>query len=296
MSTTPDHVMVAVVQMQCSPDPAANVQKASERIREAAGAGANIVCLQELFRTQYFCQSEDHANFDLAETVPGPTTETLGAVAHEAGVMIVASLFEKRAAGVFHNTAVLIDRRGEISGKYRKMHIPDDPLYFEKFYFTPGDLGFLSWETEYGKLGICICWDQWYPEAARLTALHGAEMIFYPTAIGWHPSEKASEGRQQLDAWETMQRSHAIANGCFVASANRVGHEAPAGGDGIEFWGGSFVCDPSGEVLARAGNETDEVLLAEIDFSHLERQRTHWPFLRDRRTDAYAAIGRRMID
>ncbi len=231
----PEKASVALVQMQCGTDPAANLEKAIAFIREAAGKGAQIVCLPELFRSQYFCQAEDHANFALAEPVPGPTTERLETVARETGVVIVASLFEKRAAGVYHNTAAIIDSDGKFMGKYRKMHIPDDPAFYEKFYFTPGDLGFKAWPTHEGNIGVCVCWDQWYPEAARLTALRGAQLLFYPTAIGWHPAEKEQYGAAQHSAWETMQRSHAIANGCYVAAVNRVGHEAPAGGPGSNF-------------------------------------------------------------
>ncbi len=246
-----EKTQVALVQMRCGANPEQNLTRAIEFIREAAKSGAEIVCLPELFRSQYFCQSEDHDNFSLAESIPGPSTDALTKLAREKSVVIVASLFEKRAAGVYHNTAVVIDADGNILGKYRKMHIPDDPSYYEKFYFTPGDLGFQSWKTARGNLGVCVCWDQWYPEAARLTALRGAEILFYPTAIGWHPREKKKYGAAQFSAWQTMQRSHAIANGCFVAAANRVGHEAPAGGDGIEFWGQSFICAPSGEILAQ---------------------------------------------
>src|SRR5881398_1897398 len=238
---------IALIQMRCGPELDKNFSRAIEFIREAAGKGAQIVCLPELFRSQYFCQIEDHKNFDLAEEIPGKSTSALGEVARETGAMIIASLFEKRRPGLYHNTAVIIDADGKLLGKYRKMHIPDDPLYHEKFYFAPGDLGFQSWKTARGNLGVCVCWDQWYPEAARLTALRGAEILFYPTAIGWHPREKKKYGAAQFSAWQMMQRSHAIANGCFVAAANRVGHEAPAGGDGIEFWGQSFICAPSGE-------------------------------------------------
>src|SRR5947209_7370120 len=242
---------VALVQMGCGPEPDANLASAIDLIERAAGEGAQIVCLPELFRSQYFCQSENHDNFARAEPIPGPSTDALGKIAREHAIIIIASLFEKRSAGVYHNNAVILDAKGEMVGKYRKMHIPDDPGYDEKFYFTPGDLGFQSWKTDRGNLGVCVCWDQWYPEAARLTALRGAEILFYPTAIGWHPREKKKYGDAQFSAWQTMQRSHAIANGCFVAAAHRVGHEAPAGGDGIEFWGQSFICAPSGEILAQ---------------------------------------------
>jgi N-carbamoylputrescine amidase len=291
-----EKTQVALVQMRCGANPEQNLTRAIEFIREAAKNGAQIVCLPELFRSQYFCQSEDHDNFSLAENIPGPSTDALTKIAREKSVVIVASLFEKRAAGVYHNTAVVIDADGNILGKYRKMHIPDDPSYYEKFYFTPGDLGFQSWKTARGNLGVCVCWDQWYPEAARLTALRGAEILFYPTAIGWHPREKKKYGAAQLSAWQTMQRSHAIANGCFVAAANRVGHEAPAGGDGIEFWGQSFICAPSGEILAQGSVNREEIVSAEVEWKRVDQHRTHWPFLRDRRVDAYEGIQQRLID
>ena len=287
---------VALVQLRCGSNPAANLEKAIDFIRDAAKQGARIVCLPELFRSQYFCQSEDHANFALAEEVPGPTTARLEEVARECGVVIVASLFEKRAAGVYHNTAAIIDSDGKYLGKYRKMHIPDDPAFYEKFYFAPGDLGFKAWPTQHGNIGVCICWDQWYPEAARLTALRGAQLLFYPTAIGWHPAEKAKYGAAQHSAWETMQRSHAIANGCFVAAVNRVGHEAPAGGPGLEFWGQSFLVAPSGEILAKGSVDREEIVLADVEWSAVDEHRTHWPFLRDRRIDAYSGIEQRLID
>ena len=287
---------IALVQMQCGSDPEENFARAVAFVREAGRQGAQIVCLPELFRSQYFCQTEDHANFALAEEIPGKSTAALGDLARELELVIVASLFEKRRAGVYHNTAAIIDADGRLLGKYRKMHIPDDPLYHEKFYFTPGDLGFKAWETQRGKIGVCVCWDQWYPEAARLTALRGAEIIFYPTAIGWHPGEKEEFGRAQHSAWETIQRSHAIANGCYVAVANRVGREAPAGGAGIEFWGQSFICGPDGEIMARGSIDQEEIVTAEIDFSWVDRHRTHWPFLRDRRVDAYSEINQRLID
>lgn len=282
--------------MRCSPRPEENVAKATELVRDAAGKGAHIICLPELFRSQYFCQSEDHENFQLAEEIPGPTSNAMSRLAQELGVVIIASLFEKRAPGLYHNTAAILDSDGSLLGKYRKMHIPDDPLFYEKFYFTPGDLGFRSWETRQGKIGVCICWDQWYPEAARLTALAGAEILFYPTAIGWHPSEKAEFGKAQQESWETIQRGHAIANGCFVAAVNRVGHEAPSGGAGLEFWGQSFLCDPAGQIILKASSDREEVLVGEIDFNGVDRQRTHWPFLRDRRIDAYDQITKRLID
>ena len=287
---------IALVQMQCSADPEKNFGRAIEFVRDAAKQGAEIVCLPELFRSQYFCQSEDHKYFELAEEVPGRSTSTLAEVARELGIVIVASLFERRSAGIYHNTAAIIDADGKFLGKYRKMHIPDDPLYHEKFYFTPGDLGFQAWDTQRGKIGVCVCWDQWYPEAARLTALRGAEIIFYPTAIGWHPREKKEFGVAQHSAWETIQRSHAIANGCYVAAANRVGHEKPAGGDGIEFWGQSFVCGPGGEIIAKGTVDREEIVTAEIDWSAVDRHRTHWPFLRDRRVDAYRGLEQRLLD
>jgi N-carbamoylputrescine amidase len=287
-------VTLGLVQMRCTHDPEDNLRRAIAGIGEAARKGAQIVCLQELFRSQYFCQTEDHANFALAEPIPGPSTERLGAVAAEYGVVVVASLFEKRAEGLYHNTAAILDADGRYLGKYRKMHIPDDPNYYEKFYFTPGDLGFRSWETRYGRIGVLVCWDQWYPEAARLTALTGAEILFYPTAIGWHPSERAEHGEQQQSAWETIQRSHAIANGVYVCAVNRVGHEGEPGA-GIEFWGGSFVADPGGRVLVKGGMG-EEVLTVTIDLAKVDLSRTHWPFLRDRRIDAYGDISRRYLD
>ncbi len=282
--------------MKCGAEPEENFSRTVDFIRDAAKQGARIVCLPELFRSQYFCQTEDHKNFELAETVPGRSTIALGELARELGIVIIASLFEKRRAGVYHNTAAIIDSDGEFLGKYRKMHIPDDPLYHEKFYFTPGDLGFQAWETAHGKIGVCVCWDQWYPEAARLTALRGAEIIFYPTAIGWHPKEKKEFGAAQHSAWETIQRGHAIANGCYVAVPNRVGHETPVGGAGIEFWGQSFIAGPSGEIIAQGSVDREEIVMADIDWSLVDRHRTHWPFLRDRRVDAYAEINQRLID
>ena len=291
-----NRVKLGLVQMGCTPEPRENLARAIELVERAAERGAQIVCLPELFTSQYFCQAEDHSFFDLAEPIPGPTTEQLGALAQRLEIVLVASLFEKRAAGVYHNTAAVFDADGSLLGKYRKMHIPDDPLYYEKFYFTPGDLGFRAWETRYGRIGVCICWDQWFPEAARLTALCGAQILFYPTAIGWHPHEKADHGPRQHDAWETIQRSHAIANGVFVAAANRVGHEAPSGGEGIEFWGQSFLADPAGQILARATSDGEELLVAEVDLARIDEQRVHWPLLRDRRIDAYADLTRRLID
>jgi N-carbamoylputrescine amidase len=288
--------VLGLIQTRCSPDPAENLARAAAKISQAARQGARIICTQELFTSEYFCQSENHDYFKLAEPVPGPTTAVLQKLARRHRAVIVASLFEKRAAGVYHNTAVVIDAGGRLLGRYRKMHIPDDPLYYEKFYFAPGDLGFRSWKTRRGNIGVCICWDQWYPEAARLTALQGAEILFYPTSIGWHPSEKRQHGANQHAAWETMQRSHAVANGCFVAAVNRVGLEKPAGGKGLEFWGQSFVAAPSGQILARASASQEENLLVPIDLGQVELTRTHWPFLRDRRIDAYGDLSKRYLD
>ena len=292
---------IALIQMRCGPEPEENFKRAIQFIRDAAKQGAQIVCLPELFRSQYFCQTEDHKNFDLAEAVPGKSTSVLGELARELGIVIIASLFEKRSAGVYHNTAAIIDTDGKLLGKYRKMHIPDDPLYHEKFYFAPGDLGFQAWMTAQGKIGVCVCWDQWYPEAARLTALRGAEILFYPTAIGWHPSEKKQFGAAQYSAWETIQRSHAIANGCYVAAANRIGHEVPlraasGGGDGIEFWGQSLAVAPGGEIIAKGSVDREEIVMADVEWNRVNVHRTHWPFLRDRRVDAYAGLEKRMID
>jgi N-carbamoylputrescine amidase len=286
---------LALVQMRCSVDPVENLARAIDKIAEAGRRGADVVCLPELFRTQYFCQTEDHANFALAEPIPGPGSDALCAAARAAKVTVVASLFERRAAGLYHNTAITIAPDGRIVGTYRKMHIPDDPLYYEKFYFTPGDLGFIAVDTPKSRIGTLICWDQWYPEGARLTALAGADLLLYPTAIGWHPSEKAEFGAAQADAWRTIQRAHAIANGVYVGAVNRVGHEGPAGG-GIEFWGGSFVADPFGIVLAEASRTEEEILIVTCDRGHQETVRQHWPFLRDRRIDAYGAIGKRFND
>ncbi len=286
---------IGLVQMACSVDPNENLAKAEWRIREAAARGAQIVCLQELFRSQYFCREENAALFDLAESIPGPSTASLSRLAAELGVVVVASLFERRAAGVYHNTAAIIDADGALLGIYRKMHIPDDPLYLEKFYFTPGDLGFRSFDTRFGRVAVLVCWDQWYPEAARLAALTGAQVLFYPTAIGWHPAEKAEFGPAQHDAWRTIQRAHAIANGIYVAAVNRVGFEGPPD-RGLEFWGGSFVADPFGQVVAEAPHEREEILIAECDPRRIEDVRRNWPFLRDRRIDAYGDITRRVID
>jgi N-carbamoylputrescine amidase len=289
-------VVLGLIQSRCSPDPAENLGRASRQIAEAARRGAQIICTQELFLSQYFCQTEDHRYFQLAESIPGPRSKALQALARRHKVVLIASLFEKRAAGVYHNTAAIIDADGRLLGLYRKMHIPDDPLFYEKFYFTPGDLGFRAWPTRRGKIGVCICWDQWYPEAARLTALQGAGILFYPTAIGWHPAEKAEHGVNQHSAWETIQRSHAVANGCYVAAVNRVGLEKPDGGAGLEFWGQSFVAAPSGKIIAKAGVTREEILLAEVDLGQVDVTRTHWPFLRDRRIDAYAGLTQRWLD
>jgi N-carbamoylputrescine amidase len=290
-----DKINVALIQMRCSSDPRENLDRVWALIEEAARQGAQIVSTQELFRSQYFCQREDHDNFGLAEPIPGPSTEALSKLAAAHGIVIVGSLFERRAPGLYHNTAVVIDADGRLLGLYRKMHIPDDPLYYEKFYFTPGDLGFKSFDTRYGKVGVLVCWDQWYPEGARLTALTGAQIIFYPTAIGWHPGEKAEYGERQHSSWETIQRAHAIANGVYVAVANRVGHEGDPNG-GIQFWGQSFMADPAGQIIARAGIEEEQILMAECDLGLIDVQRVHWPFLRDRRIDAYQGITKRMID
>lgn len=296
MAEHAESISIGLVQNRCGANVAENLDAAERGIREAAVRGAKLVCLQELFASVYFCQSEDHKYFALAETIPGPSTERFGNLARELGVGIILSLFERRAAGLYHNTAVILGPDGALLGKYRKMHIPDDPLFYEKFYFTPGDLGFQAWDVCGVRVGVCVCWDQWFPEAARLTALRGAQILFYPTAIGWHPSEKAVYGKTHHSSWETIQRAHAIANGCYVAVPNRVGHEAPDGGDGIEFWGQSFLCNPSGEILARAGDSEETVLVAEISLQTVETQRTHWPFLRDRRIDAYGDIACRLID
>jgi len=289
-------VTLGLLQHACSEDPKENLRACLKLAERAAKDGAQVICTQELFRSQYFCQSEEHRFFNLAEPIPGPSTEAFQKLARKYKVVVIASLFEKRAEGLYHNTAAIIDADGSLMGIYRKMHIPDDPLYYEKFYFTPGDTGFRSWRTRHGTLGVLVCWDQWYPEAARLTALRGAEILFYPTAIGWHPGEKAEHGQNQHLAWETIQRSHAVANGCFVAAVNRVGHEKPVGGDGIEFWGQSFVSGTSGQLLAKASLDKPETLLVELDLASVDVTRTHWPFLRDRRIDAYGDLTRRFID
>jgi N-carbamoylputrescine amidase len=297
-----DQFNVGLIQMSCSPDPDENLRRACEKVREAASKGAHLVCLPELFGAQYFCQREDTALFDLAEPIPGPTTEALAPIARELKIVIVASLFEKRALGLYHNTAVMIENDGTIKGIYRKMHIPDDPLYYEKYYFTPGDLGFKAFDTSVTRMGTLVCWDQWYPEGARLTALQGANILFYPTAIGWHPDEKAEYGEAQHDAWKTIQRGHAIANGVFVAVANRVGHEFGdvrgnrAAGKGLEFWGGSFLCDPFGRVLAEGSHDKEEILIGKCDLKLIEETRRNWPFLRDRRIESYGGITQRFID
>jgi N-carbamoylputrescine amidase len=296
-------VRVALTQMRCSDNPDANLQTQVRLAEQAIAQGAQIVCTQELFRSQYFCQVEDHRFFQLAETIPGPSTDALCALAKRTQAVIIASLFEKRAAGLYHNTAAVIDADGSILGIYRKMHIPDDPLYYEKFYFTPGDTGFRAWQTRYAKIGVLICWDQWFPEGARLTALQGAEILFYPTAIGWHPAEKAEFGETQHDSWELMQRSHAVANGCYVCAPNRIGVEKilgsdgkPVSPDGIEFWGQSFAASPDGQVMARASSNEEEILAVNCDLAKVEFSRTHWPFLRDRRIDAYGNLTRRFVD
>lgn len=295
MTNQPRVIQLGLIQMKCDPDRSTNLVRASEAIRGAVRQGAQVVCLPELFLSPYFCQSEDHRHFSLAEPVPGPTTDHFGQLAAELKIVIIASLFEQRAAGVYHNTTAVLDADGSYLGKYRKMHIPDDPLYYEKFYFTPGDLGFRVFATKYARVGVLICWDQWFPEGARLTALRGADLLLYPTAIGWHPSEKARYGQTQCDSWRIIQRSHAIANGCYVGAVNRVGHEGASEG-GIEFWGQSFICGPTGEVLAEAGPNQEQTVLATLDRDAIDVVRTHWPFLRDRRIDAYPPLANRWID
>ncbi len=295
---SPRKFKVGLIQMSAKADPRKNLERAVARVEAAARAGAQVICLPELFRSQYFCQREDPAFFDLAETVPGPSTEALAKVARERGVVVVAPVFERRAPGLYHNSAVTIDADGSIAGLYRKMHIPDDPAYYEKFYFAPGDLGFCAFDTRHGRIGTLICWDQWYPEGARLTALAGASVLFYPTAIGWHPDEKKQYGAAQRDAWRTVQRGHAIANGVYVAAVNRVGHEksASATGKGIEFWGSSFIADPFGVTIAKASSAREETIYGDIDLARIEEVRRNWPFLRDRRIDAYGGIERRHLD
>ena len=296
-------VTVGLTQMACAPDPAANRQAQLRLFEQAIRRGARVLCTQELFASQYFCQVEDHRFFALAEPIPGPSTDAFCRLARKQGVVIVASLFERRTPGLYHNTAAVIDADGSIAGIYREMHIPDDPYYFEKFYFTPGDTGFRAWKTAHATIGVLVCWDQWFPEGARLTALQGAQILFYPTAIGWHPSEKAEFGERQHDAWEVVQRSHAVTNGCYVCAANRVGHElvldqsgAPVNPDGIEFWGQSFVAAPDGHIVARGSVDREQVLTADCDLGQVEFSRTHWPFLRDRRIDAYGDLTRRFVD
>jgi N-carbamoylputrescine amidase len=296
-------VKVGLTQMSCSDDVGENLRRQSRLVERAAKQGAKIICTQELFRSKYFCQVEDHRFFKLAEPIPGPSTDAFCKLAKKHGVVIVASLFEKRASGLYHNTAAIIDADGSLMGVYRKMHIPDDPLFYEKFYFTPGDTGFRSWKTKYATIGVLICWDQWFPEAARLTALQGAEILFYPTAIGWHPSEKKEYGKAQHESWELIQRSHAVANGCYVCAPNRIGLEKildakgkPVSEEGIEFWGQSFVTSPDGQVIGRSSTDKEEVLVVPCDLERVEFSRTHWPFLRDRRIDAYGGLMRRFGD
>ena len=296
-------VRVGLTQTTCSPDPAENLERQIELLRQCIEQGAQIVCTQEMFTSQYFCQVEDHRFFDLAEPIPGRSTDALAKMAKEAGVVVVGSLFERRAAGLYHNTAAVLDADGQMLGMYRKMHIPDDPLYYEKFYFTPGDLGFKTFKTKFADIGVLICWDQWFPEAARLTAMSGAQILFYPTAIGWHPAEKDEFGHAQHESWLTMMRSHAIANGCFVCAPNRIGHEyidgpdgKPVNEDGIEFWGQSFVCAPNGQVVKTASVDQPESMVVDCDLTAPEFSRTHWPFLRDRRIDAYAPLTKRFLD
>jgi N-carbamoylputrescine amidase len=288
MESNDNRVSIGLVQMSCGPRPEDNLARAVAAVEDAAARGATIVCLPELFRSRYFCQTEDPRAFDLAEPVPGPTTERLSTLARKAKVVIVGSIFERRAEGIYHNTAVILDADGRLAGRYRKMHIPDDPRYYEKFYFTPGDLDFTAHPTERGRIGALICWDQWFPEAARLVALAGAQILFYPTAIGWDRNEVEDVRVRQADAWQTVQRGHAIANGIFVAAVNRVGTE-----DGLQFWGGSFVADPFGAVIARASHDREETLVVECDLAQIEETRRNWPFLRDRRIDAYQDLMRR---
>jgi len=284
-------VKVGLIQLSCDKDVAVNMQKTVDRIREAAQKGAQIICLQELFRSLYFCDVEDYENFKLAEAIPGPSTDALQSLSKELGVVIIASLFERRAQGLYHNTTAVIDADGTYMGKYRKMHIPDDPGYYEKFYFTPGDLGYKMFETKFGKLGVLICWDQWYPEAARITSLMGADILFFPTAIGWADTQDDETNQDQYNAWQTIQRSHAVANGVHVVSVNRVGIEGP-----MKFWGGSFVANPNGKLLFQATHDQEEVKVLEIDIELSDYYRTHWPFLRDRRIDSYEPIQKRFID
>jgi N-carbamoylputrescine amidase len=284
-------IKIGTVQTTCTADKAENLAKAIEQIRVAAAQGAQIVCLQELFTSLYFCDIEDHDNFLLAEAIPGPSTDALSPVAKELGVVIIASLFEKRAQGLYHNTTAVIDADGTYLGKYRKMHIPDDPGFYEKFYFTPGDTGYRIFETKFAKIGVLICWDQWYPEAARITALMGAEILFYPTAIGWATTQEDATNVEQYNAWQTIQRSHAVANGIPVVSVNRVGFEAD-----MKFWGGSFICNPFGTLLYKASHDNEETVVTEVNLEKSDYYRTHWPFLRDRRIDSYDPILKRYID
>lgn len=284
-------VNIGLVQMECTGNKAQNLSKAMTKVREAAKKGAQIVCLQELFTSLYFCDVEDYENFKLAEAIPGPSTDELSTLAAELNVVIIASLFEKRASGVYHNTTAVLDADGAYLGKYRKMHIPDDPGFYEKFYFTPGDLGYKVFKTKYATVGVLICWDQWYPEAARITALMGAEVLFYPTAIGWANTQDDATNTEQYNAWQTIQRSHAVANGVHVVSVNRVGEEA-----GLKFWGGSFVANPFGTVLYQASHHDEDMIVQEIDLEKTDYYRTHWPFLRDRRIDSYQPITKRLID
>src|SRR5690554_939674 len=288
---------IGLIQISLTKDPDKNLKKVVEWISKAAKKGAQVICLPELFRTQYFCQSENIDYFEFAETIPGPSTSTISKVAKQHKVVVVVPVFEKRAPGVYHNSLAVIDTKGKIKGIYRKMHIPDDPAYYEKFYFTPGDLGYKSFDTEYGNIGTLICWDQWYPEGARLTAMQGAAVLFYPTAIGWHPHEKDEHGKAQFESWQTIQRGHAVANGVYVAAVNRVGLEKPSDDSaGIEFWGSSFIADPQGVIIAQASHDKEEILIAEIDLNRIEYIRRNWPFLRDRRIDSYSDISRRFID
>jgi N-carbamoylputrescine amidase len=296
-NTHPKKFKVGLIQISVSEQPRKNLSKAVEWINKAAAEGAQVICLPELFNSQYFCQKEDIEFFNLAETIPGPSTEAIGIAAKKNKVVVIASLFEKRASGIYHNTVAVINTTGKVEGLYRKMHIPDDPAYYEKFYFTPGDLGYKNFNTEYGNIGTLICWDQWYPEGARITTLKGASILFYPTAIGWHPYEKAEHGKAQFDSWKTVQRGHAIANGVYVAAVNRVGLEKlSADSAGIEFWGSSFISDPQGIILAEASNDKEEIIIAEIDLERIEYIRRNWPFLRDRRIDSYIGIDKRFIE
>ena len=292
----PHKFSVGLIQIGLSKIPDDNLKKAIRWINKAAKQGAQVICLPELFRSQYFCQKEDIKNFELAETIPGPSTEEIGKAAKKNKVVVVASIFEKRAPGIYHNSIALINSNGKLEGIYRKMHIPDDPAYYEKFYFTPGDLGYKSFSTKFGNIGTLVCWDQWYPESARLTALKGASILFYPTAIGWHPHEKKKEGKAQFDSWQTIQRGHAIANGVYAAACNRIGLEKQSKESaGIEFWGSSFISDPQGVVIAQASADKEEILLAEIDLDRIEYIRRNWPFLRDRRIDSYTGIDKRFL-